>query len=68
MKAQFQHLLPPVNGRPKSYCLSPYCLPPYNPVFNLAMEALLKLEPSNRAYFGAFNEELQNTYTVNYQA
>ena len=68
LKTQFQHLLPTVNGRPSSYCLTPYCLPPYNPVFNLAMEALLRLDPADRTYFGAFNDVLQNTYPRNYQA
>ena len=67
VKAQFKHLLPLVNGRPKSYCFTPYCLPTYNSVFKLAIEALTKLEPSDRQYVGAFNDSLQNTYPPNYR-
>ena len=65
VKTQFKPLLPPVNGRPESYCLTPYCLPTYNPVFKLAMDSLAKLELTARQYVGAFNDKLQNTYSSN---
>ena len=55
LKSQFNHLLPPVYGRPSNYYLTPYCLPTYDPMYKLAMYDLSLFEYDEREYFGAFN-------------
>ena len=58
LKTQFKHLLPPVLGRPDNYYLTPFCLPPYDPIYKLAMHKMSLVKCDDRAYFGAFNDTL----------
>lgn len=56
VRKQYAHLLPPMQGRPENYCLTPYCLPDYNQV---CIKALAELDQSGaREYAGSFNSTL----------
>ena len=55
VKAEFAHLLPPTLGRPQNYCLTPYCLPDYDP---LCVKAMADYEISKK-YVGCHNTTFQ---------
>ena len=61
VKAEFEDLMPPTVGRPDSYIYTPYCLPSYDPMFQLAMKDLDELAYATEdiEYYGAFNTTFQ---------
>lgn len=63
VKTEYEHLLPTVYGRPSNYVLFPFCLPSYDPMLELATDALEReigpdLSRAEQVYPGSFNSKL----------
>ena len=56
VKSQYAYLLPKIDARPPTYCLTPYCLPEYDVMFKRAMTELDEMESTD--YFGGHNSKL----------
>ena len=59
LKAQYNHLLPKVYGRPIDYIYSPYMLPESDEMYKMAMKALEDMKAEDRQYAGCHNLSLK---------
>ena len=59
LRKEYEHLQPPVYGRPRNYYLTPYCLPTYDPQYKLAMRDISLFDENDRYFFGAQNSFLK---------
>ena len=59
LKAQYNHLLPKVFGRPIDYIYTPYMLPDHDEMYQKAMKALDEMDAEKRCYSGCHNLSLK---------